>query len=201
MSAHDLQRRHDVRARNDVLGCAGIASMEPERTNAADCRMLMCRYPNQILDPVVRAYIYRWPDNPVASKNDYTVRPSCLVVAQQGCFCRCVTDICHVAQLSVSKLSAVASARVPQCVTQTNIVIVLCLDRHPGHRIRHGRGPAAAVAAGHSEAHHHQRLTAGVLAKYVRLPGGCGLLHCRHGMQLAALVLRSSEADWWERLQ
>lgn len=30
-------------------------------------------YPNQILDPVVRAYIYRWPDNPMASKSDYTI--------------------------------------------------------------------------------------------------------------------------------
>jgi hypothetical protein len=37
------------------------------------------RYPNQILDPVVRAYIYRWPDNPAKAKQDYSA--SCLTCA------------------------------------------------------------------------------------------------------------------------
>jgi hypothetical protein len=31
-------------------------------------------YPNQILDPVVRAYIYRWPDDPAKAKEDYSIQ-------------------------------------------------------------------------------------------------------------------------------
>ena len=30
-------------------------------------------YPNQILDPIVRAYLYRWPGHPANSSPDYTV--------------------------------------------------------------------------------------------------------------------------------
>lgn len=32
-------------------------------------------YPNQILDPIVRAYLYRWPGHPLNPGPDYTVRP------------------------------------------------------------------------------------------------------------------------------
>ncbi len=30
-------------------------------------------YPNQILDPIVRVYLYRWPDKPSSKERDYTV--------------------------------------------------------------------------------------------------------------------------------
>ena len=33
-------------------------------------------YPNQILDPIVRAYLYRWPGHPLNPGPDYTVRPN-----------------------------------------------------------------------------------------------------------------------------
>lgn len=32
-------------------------------------------YPNQILDPIVRVYLYRWPHKPSAKERDYTVHP------------------------------------------------------------------------------------------------------------------------------
>lgn len=32
-------------------------------------------YPNQILDPIVRAYVYRWTDKPTAKQHDYKVTP------------------------------------------------------------------------------------------------------------------------------
>lgn len=40
-----------------------------------------------MLDPIVRAYVYRWPDNPCTATKDYTVRAPFLAPILSSALC------------------------------------------------------------------------------------------------------------------
>ena len=106
-----------------VTSCQWLCRLEPRRAQVLSDSMvlteddgglcLMARvgdtFPNQILDPIVRAYLYRWPGSVHNPGPDYTVRtldrceaaygcyvPSCGVLAR---FCVHHTRCCRISQI------------------------------------------------------------------------------------------------------